>query len=78
MKQIPAERVDNRIFMSNSLWADVDGNDFKRCLGELLKKKAYYRQNCLKTRDTIIKKFSQESVQNFYNAFLDELGWMNI
>ena len=41
---------------------------------ELLKKKIYYKQNCLKTRDTLISKFSESSTYHLYDAFVDELG----
>ena len=74
MATIPNERVDNRIFMQHSMWADVDEVDFKTQLGKLFKKRVYYKQNCLKTRSNILSKFSQKSVQALYNTFLDELG----
>ncbi|MZH03619.1 MAG: glycosyltransferase family 4 protein, partial [Nitrospinae bacterium] len=73
MKPIPNERADNRIFMQHSMWADVDEMHFKSQLGELFKKRVYFKQNCLKSRETILSKFSQKSVQTLYNSFLDEL-----
>ena len=58
----------------SAMWADADEIDFKQKLGKLLKKKIYYKQNCLKTRDTLISKFSESSTYHLYDAFVDELG----
>ena len=74
MKPIPDARVDNRIFMPHSMWADVDEQSFKAALGDLFKKKAYYRNQCKKSRNTILEKFSQNSVEILYDAFMEELG----
>ena len=74
MKKIPADRVDNRIFMPNAMWADVDEISFKQGLGRFFKKRFYYRENCKKSRDIILRRFSQPAIQKLYNGFMEELG----
>jgi hypothetical protein len=74
MVKIPDERVDDRIFMKNSMWANVESRDFKAGLEKLYKKKKTYKENCMKTRDKILRKFSQKSIEILYNDFMEELG----
>ncbi len=73
MVSIPNERVDNRIFMQNALWADPDGEDFKNKISLLFKSKNEYRKKALKQREVIIDKFSQQSVNKLYDTFMNEL-----
>lgn len=74
MSTIPAGRVDNRIFMQNSMWAEVDEITFKQGLGKFLKKRLYYKENCKKNREYILKTFSQNAVEKLYQDFMDNLG----
>lgn len=74
MIKIPNERVDNRIFMEHSLWADVDEKDFKSSLKKLYNGRAELRKNAAKTRKTILEKFSHSAVSKLYDGFLQELG----
>ena len=74
MVSIPNERVDNRIFMQNALWADPDGEDFKNKLSLLFKSRNEYRKKALKQREIIIEKFSQQAVNKLYDAFMNELA----
>ena len=72
--KIPNAKVDNRIFMENSLWADVDEQDFKKSLTELYKCRYDLRKAANKTRSKVINNFSQDAVSTLYNNFLQELG----
>tara|TARA_B100000282_G_scaffold287950_1_gene256049 strand:- start:1508 stop:2665 length:1158 start_codon:yes stop_codon:yes gene_type:complete len=74
MTAIPPGRVDNRIFMENAMWADPDESSFKSGLNTLLKKRVYYRNQAQKTREKVIKQFSQKAVEKYYNEFLEDLG----
>ena len=74
MKPIPDQRVDNRIFMPHSMWADVDEQSFKTELGNLFKKRIYYKNQCKKSRSVVLNKFSQKSIESLYDAFMEELG----
>ena len=74
MIKVPNERIDNRVFMQNSLWADVDENDFKKALKQLYNGRAELKKNASKSRKTILGKFSHIAVSKLYDSFLQELG----
>ena len=73
MVSIPDERVDNRIFMQNALWADPDGEDFKNKISLLFKSKTEYRKKALKQREVIVDQFSQQAINKLYDTFMNEL-----
>ena len=74
MIQVPNERVDNRVFMQHSLWADVDESDFKNALKKLYNGRSELKKNAAKSRKTILDKFSHIAVSKLYDSFLQELG----
>mgnify|MGYP001174665096 FL=1 len=71
---IPNERVDGRIFMQNSMWAMPKETAFKNALGEMLKKRLYYKKQSEKSADQIQKRFSHSAISKLYSEFLEELG----
>ena len=73
LTQIPQEKVDGRIFMQNSLWADVQETHFKQQLGELFKKRVFYKQQSLKAREKLHLKFSQAAVEKLYTGFMEDM-----
>ena len=74
MVKIPDEKVDNRIFMEGSMWADVDESHFKSQLTNLYNNRNSLRQNAKKTRTKVIDNFSHTAVSKLYDNFLQELG----
>ena len=74
MTKIPDAKVDNRIFMQHSMWADPSEASFKNSLQELFNQRTKLKQACAKKRSTIAQKFSQSAVEKLYNEFLEELG----
>jgi glycosyltransferase involved in cell wall biosynthesis len=73
MKSIPQEKVDNRIFMQNSMWADPLEDSFKSGLKKMFNERQRYKQKCKKARTKIISKFSESSLEKLYDQFLQEL-----
>jgi glycosyltransferase involved in cell wall biosynthesis len=71
---IPNERVDGRIFMQNAMWAMPKETAFKNALGEMLKKRLYYKKQSGKSAGQIQKRFSHSEISKLYNEFLEELG----
>jgi len=74
MTKIPDSKVDNRIFMQHSMWADPFEESFKNSLQQLFNERTKLKQVCAKKRSTIVQKFSQSAVEKLYNEFLEELG----
>ena len=74
MIKIPDEKVDNRIFMAGSMWADVDEDHFKSQLTNLYNNRNNLRQNAKKTRKKVIDNFSHTAISKLYDNFLQELG----
>ena len=73
IKEIHPQRVDNRIFMKESMWADVDEMDFKSGLEKFLKQKKNYREKAISQRKIILEKFSQEAIEKMYDDFMKEM-----
>lgn len=73
MKAIPQEKVDNRIFMQNSMWADPQENSFKKGLQKMFNDRNEYRKKCKNSRSTVINKFSETSLEKIYDQFLEEI-----
>ena len=74
MIKIPTQKVDNRIFMDRSMWADPQEESFKEGLQKLYSQRGKLKQICKNKRNTVIEKFSQKAVEKLYNEFLAELG----
>ena len=72
LKQIVDERVDNRIFMPRSMWANPSEESFKNSLQKLYNERNVYREKCKKSRNEIVDKFSEASLQKEYDRFLEE------
>ena len=72
--KIPSQKVDNRIFMEHSLWADVDEDDFKNSLSRLYNGRSELRKSAQSNRKIILSKFSQDAIAKLYDEFLAELG----
>ena len=72
MKTIPQEKVDNRIFMQNSMWADPLEDSFKDGLKKMFVDRQKYRQKCKKARATVIGKFSESKLEKLYDQFFEE------
>jgi glycosyltransferase involved in cell wall biosynthesis len=71
--QIPQGRIDGRIFVPNSMWANVDEDDFKICLDRIHKQRSSYRKKALKQREIVLRKFSQRSIEVMYDKFMEEI-----
>ena len=71
--KIPQGRADGRIFMPDSMWANVDEDDFKICLDGIHKQRSSYRKKALKQREIILNKFSQRSIELMYDKFMEEI-----
>ena len=72
LKQVVDQRVDNRIFMARSMWADPSEESFKNGLQKLYNERNVYREKCKKSRNKIVDKFSETSLQKEYDKFLEE------
>lgn len=68
--KIHPNKEDNRIFMKNSLWANVKEEDFKLKLEKFLNERRVYKKKAIEQREQILQEFSQESVENLYNDFI--------
>jgi glycosyltransferase involved in cell wall biosynthesis len=62
IKPIPENRLDNRIFMKGSQWAEVDGDDFKNKIIDVYENYSEYRKKAQRMQKNIRVNFSREAV----------------
>lgn len=73
LKQIPKNRVDNKIFMPEAKWADVNQDDVKRKLIKFRDKSATPLQWAKELQKTIINEYSFTSIKEKYENIWDQL-----
>jgi glycosyltransferase involved in cell wall biosynthesis len=65
--EVPKERIDNRIFVPNTRWADPIKKSFFTSLDDLYNNYELHRQNALVTKQHITQNFSKNSIVEKYN-----------
>ena len=73
LKQINPSRVDSRIFMEGSKWAEVNENSFKRSLRKLKDNVEDYNQKALKLQSKLHSDFSKDAIVKKYNLFFNHI-----
>lgn len=73
LKPISPSRVDNRIFMEGSKWAEVDERSFKRSLRKLKDNISSYNQKALTLQKDVHQRFSKGAVLEKYNLFFNQI-----
>jgi hypothetical protein len=73
IQAIPKERVDNRIFVSNSKWAEVSEGDFKRRLRKFRESSSTPKQWALDLGKKIREKYNRLEVTKMWNNSLGNL-----
>jgi glycosyltransferase involved in cell wall biosynthesis len=72
LKPIPNNRVDERIFMRDSKWAEVDGEDFKNKIVDVHENYSTYRKKAQRMQQNIRNNFSREAVFEKYDQFFEK------
>jgi len=67
LTEIHPTRIDNKIFMKGSKWAIADENDFKRKVLKFRNSSALPKEWAKELQSKIIKEFSHENIEKFYN-----------
>lgn len=70
LKDIPKNKIDNRIFFEGTKWAEVDETDFKKKLRALFEDMDTARNNAVELKDIVQAKFSKEAVSKRYTQIL--------
>jgi glycosyltransferase involved in cell wall biosynthesis len=70
---IPKSKIDNRIFVEGTRWAEVDEVDFKKKILKIYKNNNTYKKFAKKLRYQVRKSFSRSAVIAKYNKFLKDL-----
>ena len=70
---IDKTRIDNRIFMENTRWAEPDKNSFFTKLDELYNNYNLHKQNAVETQEYIQNNFNEDSIIEVYNNQFGEL-----
>lgn len=73
IQSIPKERVDNRIFVNNSKWAEVSESDFKRRLRKFRESSSTPKQWALDLGKIIRKKYNRTEITKIWNDSLGNL-----
>ena len=73
LDEIPKERIDNRIFIEGSRWANVSENDFKRKIRKVVNTYALLEKQAKSHQGFVKKNFSKRAVMGMYNDFFSEL-----
>lgn len=71
--EIPERRVDNRIFVKGSKWADPAEDSFKRKIKKFRESSEMPRQWASDLSQECIKSFSRESILKQYESFFREI-----
>jgi glycosyltransferase involved in cell wall biosynthesis len=72
LHDIPVNRVDERIFMKGSKWAEVDGEDFKNKILDVYENYSVYRKKAQRMQQNIRNNFSREAVFEKYDQFFEK------
>lgn len=73
LTKINKSRIDNRIFVEDSRWADVSERDFKRKIKELKDRYSLYNKKAEKMQINVCKNFSKKAILEKYNSFFEEI-----
>lgn len=72
LKEIPASRVDGRIFMEGTSWAEPDMLSFSQQLKDLKSNYEKHADTARKLRKTTLTRFSKQKICKKYDKFLRE------
>ena len=72
LQDIPKNRIDERIFMKGSKWAEVDGEDFKNKIVDVYENYSVYRKKAQRMQQNIRNNFSREAVFEKYDQFFEK------
>ena len=71
LKEIGKNRIDNRIFMEGTRWANVSENDFKRKIKDLKDNYQIHVKNAKNLELSVRQDFNKDSVIQQYNEFFN-------
>jgi hypothetical protein len=71
--EIPKTKVDGRIFVKNSRWANVEEREFKKKILKMREKYDTYEKLSVFLKRDVRKSFSKSSVLKKYNKFFQTL-----
>jgi glycosyltransferase involved in cell wall biosynthesis len=71
--EIPESKIDNRIFIKSSMWADPIENDFKKKISKFRNKPDIPKTWSQRLGEKIRNKYSKESILGQYETFIDEM-----
>jgi glycosyltransferase involved in cell wall biosynthesis len=70
---ISKDRIDNRIFMKGTRWANVNEDDFKMKIKDVVDNYPIHLDNAKILQNSIKQNFSKSSVIQTYNSFLKDV-----
>jgi len=73
LKEIDESRIDGRIFVKGTRWADVSEPDFKRKMRMIVDNCSKYKELAMEQKVNIHKNFSRESTISLYNEVLKKV-----
>ena len=73
LKQIPPNRVDNKLFISGARWAEPNENDFKRRVKKFYNNPATPREWATNLGKIIRTEYSQKRIVSMYNEAFSEI-----
>lgn len=74
LKNISHDRIDNRIFMKDTRWANVSEEDFKLKIKNVVDNYSMHLENAKSLQKIIKKSFSKSSVIKIYNEFFKNIN----
>ncbi len=73
IKEIPSEKIDNRIFLEGFRWADPKKESFFECIDNLHDHYETIKENCAEDSKTIKKMFCKQNIKNSYDEIFGGL-----
>jgi len=73
LKEIHGSRVDNKIFMRGSKWAEASEEDFKKKVKKFRENSSIPREWATELRKEILGKYSKEKIEECYNKHFESI-----
>lgn len=73
LEEINKSKIDGRIFIEGSRWANIDEKDFKRKIRDMKENYSIHKKNAINLQKNIHNKFSKEKIKELYNIILKEI-----
>jgi glycosyltransferase involved in cell wall biosynthesis len=73
LEQIKESKVDDRVFVKGTRWADVSESSFKRKIRDAYKNHVKHKKNAVELQSYVTREFCKDAVIKTYNDFFEDI-----